>query len=190
MLGITDANLNLWHLILSLALMKYTPFSSYTSYNCLLWVGAWLLKLKSLWPVIFTNTLAISTTFYTTGSLIDRSFYTRMMLAHGIPRALFVVGDLLLHFGPSVYMLFSLFYRSEEWRDIGFNNREVYKYSGLYSACLNLLYGALNGFEPNSVYVPLNEGKWWSIWICTTFYHFLYSKLLNIPTQVMYVPIP
>lgn len=164
--------------------------ATYTEYNCILWVLAVLFKKESWWAVIFTNTLALTTTFYTTGCVIDRTFFKRMREVHGMSMSKFIVGDACLHLLPSLWLIWTLFYRSERWTHILYNHGRVYKYAGLYSCGLNLLYGMLNGFSADHIYVPLSTRKWWLVWMSSIGYHMMFQGLLEIPKQVMFVPLP
>lgn len=169
-----------WHLILPLVLLQYTPFTSYTSFNCLVWVGAWLYDLEFLWPFLFCNTLSLVSTFYVIGFFIDTSMFSRMMHVHKIPAPLYVLGDVCVHFIPSVYMGSSLFLLKTKWQNIFETYSNAYVHAGAYSVCLNMLYGALYNFQPDLVYVPLSSGQWRWAWASFTAFSFLYNAVLNL----------
>ena len=168
-------------LVLAQRLLHKTPAPSYTFFNLCLILYATLSNDPRAWSIAFTNTLSIMLTFYTTGIFIDATFFQRMSDIHKIPRPLFVLGDICIHLLPAITMLVSIIKHKKQWRAIYKNHPNHIQYAGLYSATLNLCWGIAFEFEPKNVYVPNPPGKWWKIWLASTFFHFISNALLKLP---------
>jgi len=175
-------------LLLIKSILSINPhLNSYTAFNCVLWLITILSKTRQhYWPFLFTNTLALTCTFYTTGFIIDTTFFQRMRDAHGYSMTKFIVGDVFFHLIPSIYLIWSLFYRSKEWCEIFDNitNRHI-EYIGFISMLSNIIWGFMYEFEPKHIYVPNKTNTWRLIWTFNAIYHIFSAYFLEIPKQVI-----
>ncbi len=149
--------------LIQVAASRYEAINSYTAFNCFCWLIGQMFGRRDWWPIIFCNTLALTGTFWASGWVLDTSFFVRMRDAHKMSMMKFWVGDAVLHWGPSVWLLWSLVGMREQWRQILRDSPEM-KYCGLYSLLLNLLWAAQYRFEIGLVYVPNDVRTWYYMW--------------------------
>lgn len=161
--------------------LKLTPATSYTAFNlCAIAIVYWR-RHRSLYPVLFANSLALHASFYCMQLLIDRSFFGRMMRVYNCTQFEFIIGDIVVHWLPSILFLLSLFVRKDAWIEICHEYPRSVHFAGLYSLLLNLGWAMLNApnyFDISNVYVPLCTEKWNSAWHLCALSHLGFGALL------------
>jgi hypothetical protein len=173
------------NLLLAMGLMRLTPLSSYTSFNVLLWMYAGFVDAR-IWPVVYTNTLAVSCTFIT-GGLLDATMYQRIRERHGWSMRMFVAGDVLLHHVPSLYVLVSAcaprWMHSEARSPPGPAHTRIAAFAELYSLLLNLVWSVLRcggGFNASAVYAQGTDAYWRNVHISMVLFHLLAGLVCRI----------
>lgn len=173
-------------LVILMCAMKMTPAVSYTAFNIAAIIYAIMRKHKALYPILFSNTLALHASFYIMQLFIDQSFFIRMMDVFKCSRWQFVAADLLIHALPSALFVASVATYRNSWRKLAHEYPHTMQFAGLYSLFMNLTWAIVNvpsHFDISNVYVAMNPAQWCLAWHACAVGHLgfgaILSKLVN-----------
>lgn len=173
----------LLELALLMGWLKLTPAISYTAFNLMALALVLLRRCEALYPVLFTNTLALHASFYLMQVFVDRTFCKRMRDdVYKCNTTQFILGDIAIHVLPSVFFLLYAFTRRDSMRQIAEKHPILSRFSGFYSLFLNLCWAMLNvpsHFDISNVYVPLPIEKWSRAWHACALCHLVIGGLLS-----------
>lgn len=167
--------------IIAQVALSFTIHYSYTVFNIVLHLCTLLLHdYTNHLPTLFTNTLALQTTFYVFGFLIEPTFFVNMRKRHGCSTTLFVFGDAILHTFPSILHIVGLYRYPNTYRQAINQNPSF----GLQSMFLQIAWCVIvnranqNPFILDTVYVHSTPCRWVAGLHVVIFSHMLYSLVL------------
>lgn len=162
-----------FQLVSILLALRYTPATSYTSFNIAAIAYAAATRDAGLLPFLLTNTAALSSTFYLTCTLVDRTTIPRIRERLAMSPAAFYLGDLCVHTIPTLLMCVAVMrYRSER--------TPPQPFVCLYTLTLNLLWGAIHGYNLDHIYAPLSIRAWAASWGICIASHLLVGYVLAV----------
>lgn len=158
-----------FQLVSILLALRYTPATSYTSFNIAAITYAAATRNKHLLPFLLTNTVALATAFYATCIFVDRTTMPRIRDRLALSPTTFYLGDICVHTIPTIVLC-----------AVSMGHRRSHPpFTCLYTLTLHLLWGAIQGFTPDHIYAPMTTRAWGASWGFTIASHLLLGALLS-----------
>jgi hypothetical protein len=160
----------LFNSLIFLSLTKICNIYCYSNFNLLWIVYLHLSKDKNLIPFVVSNHVATINSWYSSW-IMDSTIPLRLIIKYNWYSLQFVIGDLLLHILPTIYLMDLL---SNTHLEFDKSISHV-RYSGLYSLLIHLFWGLslADPFNISGLYLELTPIITNTIWLILTSSHIL-----------------
>jgi hypothetical protein len=154
-----------------LLLTYYCGIGHYSTYNLLSGLVILALKLETFYPIVVSNSIGLSLTWYFACS-IDNTISVRMMERNRWTLTKYIFGDICLHILPflwGVYMLYSIQKGHVRLQ----RDHPLVVHCGLYTAFMNMMWSMTTqfGFRLDNCYVYEPPLVWNKIWFMNYLFH-------------------